>query len=104
MDLRALSLYVHIFLMFVISSLNVIDVFYVLPGTLGVCRGMVSGELWCGAVLVRRVTVDLVGAVLNVLICRVRGPQGTSMNVEPHGQASCLKKLFSHIPYFYLQS
>ena len=36
-DLRALSLGVHLFLMFVMCCLNVIDVSYVTPSIFGVC-------------------------------------------------------------------
>ena len=52
-DLRALSLDVHLFLMFVICCLNESDVLYVTPSILGVCVwywGVVYGELRCVAV------------------------------------------------------
>ncbi len=69
-DLRAFSLGVSLFFMFVICCLNDIDVLYVTPRILGVCvcvRGVlfiVSWGIWrCSAVqFVRRVAVDLAGA------------------------------------------
>ena len=73
-DLRALSLGVTLFLMFVMWCLNVIDVSYVTPRILGVCvcvRGVLlmvrCGMCWCSAFqFVSRVTVDLAGARLSL--------------------------------------
>ena len=75
-DLRAFSLGVHLFLMSVMCCLNDIDVLYVTPRILGVCvcgmavLSIVScGVKVCSAFqLVRRVAVDLVGAILSLFV------------------------------------
>ena len=75
-DLRALSLDLHLFLMFVMCGLNDSDVSYVTPSILGVCvcgigiLFMVSWGMYrCSCVqLVRSVAVDLVGAILSLFV------------------------------------
>ena len=74
--LRALSLGVHLFLMFAMCCLKDIEVLYVTPSILGVCVCGIGvlfmvrcGMLLCSAFqLVRRVTVDLVGAILSLFV------------------------------------
>ena len=75
-DLRALSLGVTLFFIFVMCCLKVIDVLYVTPRILGVCvcvRGVLSmvrcGVCWCSWLsLVSRVTVDLAVARLSLFV------------------------------------